>query len=340
MRAALKRQPSRCGIAKRPRARPRLQKTHSIANCRSRPVEQLLHRAVRGAERLFGVPRIHCPDRPIPEKLGRRADYLDSFHRRRVDGVRARPCHKRVGGKARAVLGNSPVVTRTVPLVRDPYIGRVGVDNTRAAGKCHTLPAEPGNDRDIGIIAGDVSSEPRDSCTIYERDSKREDPPRTGPMVHAGTTTWRAPSSCMQLLTRGHVPRHFLRPTNHDGVGRAGRHSGDRPRVRENQLLGSTISIGDAGCGRGSPWCASPREKNRNDAARLLIDHIEGRVSIATPAILKTQTHRARLLPVRPEKLNSNSKDSGNSAEKTPIRVAGESSLYRNGEVKLYLAQC
>ena len=68
------------------------------------------------------------------------------------------PASKLGVGQARSILGNLPVVyADRYPMVRDPYIGRVGADNVRAAesATCYLLSL---GHRHIGVITGDASS--------------------------------------------------------------------------------------------------------------------------------------------------------------------------------------
>src|ERR1700683_5858243 len=136
----------------------RLQKTHSIAVVVPDLSNNFYIELVRGAKDYSPSANYTALIGDSRESWEEERNYLDSFHRRRVDGVVRVPATNAVGGKARAVLGNLPVVyADRYPLVRDPYIGRVGVDNTGAAESAtgHLLSLAH---RDIGIIAGDASS--------------------------------------------------------------------------------------------------------------------------------------------------------------------------------------
>src|SRR5580704_13235405 len=136
----------------------RLQKTHSIAIVVPDLSNNFYIELVRGAKDYSASANFTVLIGDSRESWEEERNYLDSFHRRRVDGVVRVPAINAVGGKARAVLGNLPVVyADRYPLARDTYIGRVGVDNTRAAESATRYLLSLGH-RDIGFIAGDVSS--------------------------------------------------------------------------------------------------------------------------------------------------------------------------------------
>ena len=136
----------------------RLQKTHSIAIVVPDLSNNFYIELVRGAKDYSASANYTVLIGDSRESWEEERNYLDSFHRRRVDGVVRVPAINAAGGKARSVLGNLPVVyADRHPLARDSYIGRVGVDNTRAAESATRYLLSLGH-RQIGVIAGDASS--------------------------------------------------------------------------------------------------------------------------------------------------------------------------------------
>ena len=136
----------------------RLQKTHSIAIVVPDLSNNFYIEVVRGAKDYSSSANYTVLIGDSRESWEEERNYLDSFHRRRVDGIVRVPAMDARGGKAKAVLGHLPVVyADRYPLARDSYVGRVGVDNRRAADSATRYLLSLGH-RDIGIITGDASS--------------------------------------------------------------------------------------------------------------------------------------------------------------------------------------
>jgi LacI family transcriptional regulator len=219
-------------------------------------------------------------------------NYLESFHRRRVDGIVRVPAINSVGGKARSVLGNLPVVyADRYPLARDPYIGRVGVDNTGAAESATRYLLSLGH-RDIGIIAGDASSgtsvDRLEGFMSAIRGAKiRQD----RSMIHAGHNDMESGHfHAMQLLTRGQRPTAIFCTNNMMALGAlAAIQEIGLACPDEVSLLGFDDFYWATLLRPRLTVVRQPAREIGMIAARLLIDHIEGRVSVPTPAVLKTQ---------------------------------------------------
>src|SRR5579864_9845442 len=109
----------------------RLQKTHSIAIVVPDLSNNFYIEVVRGAKDYSSSANYTVLIGDSRESWEEERNYLDSFHRRRVDGIVRVPAIDAQGGKAKTVLGNLPVVyADRYPLARDSYIGRVGVDRS------------------------------------------------------------------------------------------------------------------------------------------------------------------------------------------------------------------
>src|ERR1700751_1415178 len=136
----------------------RLQRTHSIAIVVPDLSNNFYIELVRGAKDYSASANYTVLIGDSRDNWEEERNYLDSFHRRRVDGVVRVPAINALGGKARLILGNLPVVyADRYPQVRDSYIGRVGIDNARAAESATRYLLSLGHRR-IGVITGDPSS--------------------------------------------------------------------------------------------------------------------------------------------------------------------------------------
>lgn len=112
----------------------RLQKTHSIAIVVPDLSNNFYIELVRGAKDYSASANYTVLIGDSRERWEEERNYLDSFQRRRIDGVVRVPAIDAPSGKVKSVLGNLPVVyADRYPRSRDAYVGRVGVDNHLAA---------------------------------------------------------------------------------------------------------------------------------------------------------------------------------------------------------------
>src|SRR5438309_4686875 len=136
----------------------RLQRTHSIAIVVPDLSNNFYVDVVRGAKDYSASANYTILIGDSRERWEEERDYLDSFHRRRVDGVIRVPAMDAVGKKTKPILDNIPVVyADRYPSFRDSSVGRVGVDNTLAANNATRYLLSLGH-RSIGIISGDTTS--------------------------------------------------------------------------------------------------------------------------------------------------------------------------------------
>ncbi len=270
----------------------RLQKTHSIAIVVPDLSNNFYIELVRGAKDYSASANFTVLIGDSRESWEEERNYLESFHRRRVDGIVRVPAINAVGGKAKSFLGNLPVVyADRYPLVRDPYIGRVGVDNTGAAESATRYLLSLGH-RDIGIIAGDASSgtsvDRLQGFLSAIRSAKiRQD----RSMIHAGHNDMESGHfHAMQLLTRGQRPTAIFCTNNMMALGAlAAIQEIGLACPDEVSLLGFDDFYWATLLRPRLTVVRQPAREIGMIAARLLIDHIEGRVSVPTPAVLKTQ---------------------------------------------------
>ena len=136
----------------------RLQKTHSIAIVVPDLSNNFYIELVRGAKDYSASANYTVLIGDSRDSWEEERNYLDSFHRRRVDGVVRVPAIDALKGKGKTDLGNLPVsYADRYPLAKDPYVGRVGIDNRRAADSATRYLLSLGH-RKMGTITGDPSS--------------------------------------------------------------------------------------------------------------------------------------------------------------------------------------
>ena len=270
----------------------RLQKTHSIAIVVPDLSNNFYIELVRGAKDYSASANFTVLIGDSRESWEEERNYLESFHRRRVDGIVRVPAINSVGGKTRSVLGNLPVVyADRYPLARDPYIGRVGVDNTGAAESATRYLLSLGH-RDIGIIAGDASSGTSvDRLQGFMSAIRSAKIRQDRSMIHAGHNDMESGHfHAMQLLTRGQRPTAIFCTNNMMALGAlAAIQEIGLACPDEVSLLGFDDFYWATLLRPRLTVVRQPAREIGMIAARLLIDHIEGRVSVPTPAVLKTQ---------------------------------------------------
>jgi LacI family transcriptional regulator len=270
----------------------RLQKTHSIAIVVPDLSNNFYIELVRGAKDYSASANYTVLIGDSRESWEEERNYLDSFHRRRVDGVVRVPAINAAGGKARSVLGNLPVVyADRHPLARDSFVGRVGVDNTRAAETATRYLLSLGH-RQIGVIAGDASggtSLDRLQGFMHAIRSAKIRMDRS--MIHTGHNDMESGHfHAMQLLTRVQRPTAIFCTNNMMALGTlAAIQEIGLACPEEISLLGFDDFYWATLLRPRLTVVRQPAREIGMVAARLLIDHIEGRASIPTPVLLETQ---------------------------------------------------
>src|ERR1700684_1812700 len=269
----------------------RLQKTHSIAVVVPDLSNNFYIELVRGAKDYSASANYTVLIGDSRESWEEELNCLDSFDRRRVDGiVRVPPINP--GAEKGRFRGNLPVVyADRHPLDRDSYVGRVGVDNPRAAENAPGYLLSLGH-RHIGIITGDASS-----GTSVERlrgflsalRAAKIRPDRS--MIHNGHNNMESGHfHAMQLLTNGKRPTAIFCTNNMMAMGAlAAIQEIGLACPEEISLLGFDAFYWDKLFRPRLSVVRQPAREIGMIAARILIDHIEGRLSVPTPALLKTQ---------------------------------------------------
>ena len=270
----------------------RLQRTHSIAIVVPDLSNNFYIELVRGAKDYSASANYTVLIGDSRDSWEEERNYLDSFHRRRVDGVVRVPAINAAGGKARSILGNLPVVyADRYPLVRDSYVGRVGVDNARAAESATRYLLSLGH-RHIGVITGDPSSgtsvDRLQGFTHTLRIAKiRPDPS----MIHTGHNDMESGHfHAMQLLTGPQRPTAIFCTNNMMALGALAAIQEIGLACPEDiSLLGFDDFYWATLLRPRLTVVRQPAREIGMVAARLLIDHIEGRPSVPSPALLETQ---------------------------------------------------
>ena len=270
----------------------RLQKTHSIAIVVPDLSNNFYIELVRGAKDYAASANYTVLIGDSRENWEEERNYLDSFHRRRVDGVLRVPSIGAPGGKLKSVLGNLPVVyADRYPLSRDPYVGRVGVDNTKAADSATRYLLSLGH-RQIGIIAGDTSSGTSvDRLQGFLGAIRSAGIRQDRAMIHNGHNDMESGHfHAMQLLTAVRRPTAIFCTNNMMVLGAlAAIQEIGLQCPEEISLLGFDDFYWATLLRPRLTVVRQPARELGMIAARMLIDHIEGRPSIPSPTLLSTQ---------------------------------------------------
>lgn len=270
----------------------RLQKTHSIAIVVPDLYNNFYVDVVRGAKDYSASANYTILIGDSREKWEEERDYLDSFHRRRVDGVIRVPAMDAVAKKAKPILGNIPVVyADRYPTFRDSSVGRVGVDNTLAADNATRYLLSLGH-RSIGIISGETSSgtsADRLNGFLHALSTARIRLDRS--MIHAGHNDMESGHQhAMQLLTRSRRPTAIFCTNNMMALGAlAAIQELGLECPDEISLLGFDDFYWSTLLRPRLTVVRQPAREVGMIAARMLIDHVEGRPSVASPVLLATQ---------------------------------------------------
>lgn len=270
----------------------RLQKTHSVAIIVPDLSNNFYVDVVRGAKDYSASANYTILIGDSRESWDEERNYLDSFQRRRVDGVVRVPAMDGLGKKTNPILGNMPVVyADRYSTSRDASVGRVGVDNTLAADNATRYLLSLGH-RSIGIISGDSlsgTSADRLKGFLHAMRSARIRPDRS--MIHTGHNDMESGHQhAIQLLRRSHRPTAIFCTNNLMALGalsaiqEIGIACPD-----EISLLGFDDFYWSTLLRPRLTVVRQPAREVGMVAARMLIDHIEGRPSVPNPVLLATQ---------------------------------------------------
>ena len=270
----------------------RLQKTHTIAVIVPDLSNNFYVDVVRGAKDYSTSANYTVLVGDSREKWDEERDYLDSFHRRRVDGVVRVPAMDALTKKMKPILGNIPwIYADRYPAAGDSSVGRVGIDNVVAADNATRYLLSLGH-RSIGIISGDISSgtsADRLEGFLQALRAANIRPDRS--MILAGHNDIESGHKhAMQLLQRAQRPTAIFCTNNMMALGAFAAIQELGMRCPEeisllgfddfywSTLLRPTLTV-----------VRQPAREVGMIAARMLIDHVEGRSPIETPVLLATQ---------------------------------------------------
>lgn len=270
----------------------RLRKTHSVAIVVPDLSNSFYVELVRGAEDYAASVKYTVLIGDSRENWEEERSYLDSFERRRVDGVIRVPALSAPKKRTAAVTGDMPVVyADRFPPVPEPRIARVGVDNVRAAESAIRYLISLGHRR-IGVIVGDASSgTSTDRLNGYMQELQRANIRSDRSLIHEGHNDVESGHShAMQLLTHPNRPTAIFCTNNLMAMGAFS-------AIQELELSCpediSLIGFDDfywATMLRPKMTVVSqPAREMGMMAARMLIDEIEGRRSIVSPMLLGTK---------------------------------------------------
>jgi len=270
----------------------RLQKTHTIAIIVPDLSNNFFVDLVRGARDYSALTNYTILIGDSRERWLEERHYLDAFHRRRVDGVVRVPAMDAVTKSAKTILGNIPVVyADRYSSARDASVGHVGIDNALAASNAtqYLLSLEH---RRIAIISGDTSSGTSAERVKGSLQALRSAKiPSDRSMILTGHNDIESGHRhAMELLKRAQPPTAIFCTNNMMALGALAAIQEVGVKCPEEiSLLGfddfywSTLL---------RPRLTVVRQPARDlgmFAAQMLIDHIEGRPSVATPVLLATQ---------------------------------------------------
>jgi len=270
----------------------RLQKTHSVAIVVPDLSNNFYVDVVRGAKDYSASASYTMLIGDSRENWKEERDYLDSFHRRRVDGVVRIPAVDALARNTKPILGNIPIVyADRYPALRDLSVGRVGIDNVLAAGHATRYLLSLGH-RSIGIISGETSSGTSDDRLKGFLQAMRNAKIRSDrSMIHAGHNDMESGHEhAMQLLKRSPRPTAIFCTNNMMALGAfAAIQEFGLACPQEISLLGFDDFYWSTLLRPTLTVVRQPAREVGMIAARMLIDHVEGRPATATPVLLATQ---------------------------------------------------
>ncbi len=218
--------------------------------------------------------------------------YLDEFHRRRVDGVIRIPAVDDGGGQAERVVGDVPVVyADRFPHPRDRFIGCVGVDNVTAAFDATRYLLSLGHRR-IAIIAGQLESQnSADRLEGYRRALRAARLPLDKRWVRVGDHgILSGHRETMELLTHPHRPTAIFCTNNMMALGAFQAIQELKLRCpKDISLLGFDDFHWATLLRPALTMVRQPAREIGMTAARVLIEHIEGRRRAPRQQQLPTQ---------------------------------------------------
>lgn len=270
----------------------RLHHTHTIAIVVPDLLNSFFTELVRGAKDyastadytlLVGDSREHWEE----EKM-----YLDEFHRRRVDGIIRIPAIDDFGGQANAVLDDLPVVyADRFPHAKDKLVGCVGVDNVQSAMDATRYLLSLGHRR-IAIIAGPQGNKnSADRLEGFRKAMRAARAPIVRSMIRFGDNgILSGHREAMKLMTTSHRPTAIFSTNNMMTLGVL--EAIQKLKLcspKDISLLGFDDFYWATMLRPRLTMVRQPAREIGMTAARMLIEHIEGRQQQPSVQCLPTQ---------------------------------------------------
>jgi DNA-binding LacI/PurR family transcriptional regulator len=269
-----------------------MQKTHSVAIVVPDLSNNFYVDVVRGAKDYSASANYTMLIGDSRENWKEERDYLDSFQRRRVDGVVRIPAVDALARNSKPILGNIPVVyADRYPAFRDLSVGLVGIDNVLAADHATRYLLSLGH-RSIGIISGDTSSgTSADRLKGFLQAMRSAKIRSDRSMIHGGHNDIESGHDhTMQLLKRSPHPTAIFCTNNMMALGAfAAIQEFGLACPEEISLLGFDDFYWSTLLRPTLTVVRQPAREVGMIAAQMLIDHVEGRPAAATPVLLPTQ---------------------------------------------------
>lgn len=270
----------------------RLHSTHTIAIVVPDLLNSFFTEVVRGAKDYAGMANYTLLVGDSREHWDEEKTYLDEFQRRRVDGIIRIPAIDDYGGQADSVLGEVPVVyADRFPQAKDEYVGCVGVDNVQSALDATRYLLSLGH-RQIAIITGPLES--KNSADRMEGFRKAMRGAKMAPvrsLIRIGDNgILSGHREAMELLTSSKPPTAIFCTNNMMALGVLQAMQKLKLRCpRDVSLLGFDDFYWATLLRPRLTMVRQPAREIGMTAARMLIDHIEGRQQQPSVQCLPTQ---------------------------------------------------
>lgn len=270
----------------------RLRKTHSIAIVVPDLSNNFYVDLVRGAKDYSASANYTILIGDSRENWEEERSYLESFHRRRVDGVVRVAAMNASNASLGPILGDVPVVyADRFPSGTDSQIPRVGVDNVKAAESAMRYLLSLGH-RKIGIVVGEATSgtsaDRLRGCLRSLKSAKvRADRSR---ILTGHNDVESGHSRTMQLLTQKDRATAIFCTNNMMALGAFAAIQEIGLRCPEDiSLLGFDDFYWATLLRPKLTVVSQPAREMGITAARILIDQIEGRSGDPGPVLLATK---------------------------------------------------
>lgn len=258
----------------------RLHRTHTLGMVVPDLSNSFYTDLVRGVKDYAGTAKYTLLVGDSREHWDEERTYLDEFHRRRVDGIIRIPAIEAEGGQAEPLVGNIPVVfADQFPHAKDRSIGCVGVDNVTAALEATHYLLSLGHRR-TAIIAGQQESRTSaDRLEGYRRALRNARVPIDHALVRIGDNTMLSGHrEAMEVLNLPQRPTAIFCTNNMMTLGALQAIQELKLRCPKHiSLLGFDDLTWATLLRPRLTMVRQPAREIGMTAARMLIEHIEGR---------------------------------------------------------------